>query len=503
MRQYVVLLSLAASFLLLVPPSVVFASGFIENQIDWVQLRHEKAALKTTYFENTDTPKSVQDFTPDFIKHHFKPTPENHSFGFSKNRYWFYTEINIRNLAGSEYHERFEAFLEIAYPHLDNLWVYDLSAYNSGTQTTIDLMNHLGDRQPHKNRPIASTTYKIPVSLEPDKTLKLLIFVHSTSSIQLPIYLWHPDSLLEQTQNLSLVYGIYFGITVVMALYNLFLGFSIRDISYFYYVGSIVLFALLQATLWGYSFQYFWPEQITFNEKSIPLLTFSVIVVDALFSRAFLQTAKNHRILDRVLLAIAFMNTLAFLAACLFLPYQLAINIAIWSALLLCTVLLYTGIKLWRKGVIQARFYVLAWAVLLIGSVIYGFSIKGVLPINSITLHAAQLGSALEVIFLSFALADRINRMRLEKQEVERSTKLAMEEKNRDLNQILEALRKSNTVKDQFLATISHELRTPMHGIQSALELLTADRPESQDQTHLTAARSCAGHMTQMVESLL
>lgn len=72
--------------------------------------------------------------------------------------------------------------------------------------------------------------------------------------------------------------------------------------------------------------------------------------------------------------------------------------------------------------------------------------------------------------------------------------------------EIIEAKRKlevANRMKDTFLATISHELRTPMNGIIGAFELLKTSSPTPYQKECLDTLRESSTHMLSMVERIL
>jgi len=122
--------------------------------------------------------------------------------------------------------------------------------------------------------------------------------------------------------------------------------------------------------------------------------------------------------------------------------------------------------------------------------------VLGYLPNVFITMYASQLGSALEVALLSLALADRINSLREQQAQTLRDT-------GRTLEQLNLQLARSNRLKDEFLASVTHELRTPMNGVIGSLELMhTLPMEAEMAQYHRTAVGSAQG-MMDMVDALL
>ena len=62
-----------------------------------------------------------------------------------------------------------------------------------------------------------------------------------------------------------------------------------------------------------------------------------------------------------------------------------------------------------------SRYFLGAWGILFVGVFIFSLRNTGLIPTNMFTLYSMQMGSALEMLLLSFALADRLNTLRREK----------------------------------------------------------------------------------------
>jgi len=143
-----------------------------------------------------------------------------------------------------------------------------------------------------------------------------------------------------------------------------------------------------------------------------------VVVFASLFTRDFLALKGGHKTLYNLFgLAIFFAAAIMILVN--FLPYYLLIKALIGLAFLVIFLVTYTGILRWSQGFSPARFFSIAWSSILLGGAILALNKFNIIPRNYFTENAVQLGSAIEVILLSFALADRLNQEKRERYEAQ------------------------------------------------------------------------------------
>lgn len=321
---------------------------------------------------------------------------ETINFGYTSSTYWI--RFNVTNPNNT--HD--ERFLEIAYAVLDNINLYLL--IDGETPEKISL----GDKLPFHSRPLDHRNFVVPIKWQPNQTIGFYLQVKTSSSMQIPLTLWKTKSFIEGTQRELLGLGLYYGTMFVMVLYNLFVFLSVRESNYLYYVCFVASSALFLASLNGISFQYFWPNATSWNDQAIIVFLLGILLFGSLFTRDFLQLKTTKPLLEKVTNILGLLSVICIILTA-FLPYSTMIITSIVLSIIAICAAIAGGTMRWAEGDSSAKYYTVAWFSLLIGGIILAFNKLNLLPRNFITENATQIGSALEVILLSFALADRLN----------------------------------------------------------------------------------------------
>jgi len=318
------------------------------------------------------------------------------SFGYTESAYWFHSPLKNTSTAP------IERLLEIAYPVLDNIDVYIIKS--NGTMNTL----HLGDKQSYRQRPVDHSNFVIPIRLEIDEEIDVVLRFSTSSSMQIPVTLWETKAMLEQEQNTMIKQGLYYGAMIIMAIYNILIFISVRDINFLFYVMYVTCIALFLAGLNGLNFKFLWPDSIWWNDISIIISLSGTVIFASLFTRNFLSTTQGRPILSRLLLITA---GLGFTCCVLsfFLSYYLVIVSSIILSVLTIICCFTTGIIRWHDGLVVAKYYNIAWSFMLSGGLVLAFNKLGIIPRNWFTENAVLFGSAMEVVLLSLALASRLN----------------------------------------------------------------------------------------------
>ncbi|MFF7706185.1 7TM diverse intracellular signaling domain-containing protein [Pseudomonas sp. NPDC007930] len=408
--------------------------------------------------------------------------------GYSTSAFW--VRVPLRYLNPQEPARVRHWLLELAYPPMDHV---DLYLADAGGQ--FQLAARTGDELPWADRPIKQNNYVFELPFEPGQEKVVYLRVQSEGSVQVPLALWAPTAYLEDQPVRLYVLGMIYGVLLVMLVYNLFIYLSVRDTSYLYYILYIGSFGLYQVSVNGAGVEFLWPNNPWWANAATPFFIGAAGFFGCQFTRNFLRTAQFSRWSDRLLKGLMAWGALVMVLA-LAASYALSLRLATALALVFTLVIFCTGVLAWWRGLRQARYFMIAWTAFLLGGVVNTLMVLGLLPNVFLTMYASQLGSALEVALLSLALADRINVMREEQARVLREAGQKLEAMNQQLSV-------SNRLKDEFLATLTHELRTPMNGVIGSLELMqTVPMDAELAQYQQTAAHS-ARDMMRMVDDIL
>ena len=425
--------------------------------------------------EDSDGNWTLEDVTSHPIASKFK---KNNSiaptFGYTSSAIWARFELE------NPLNEQQTFNLQIDFPLLEYIEFYTLN--DSGHS-----LRHAGIAYPFSHRNNVYRTHVFDIRVEPKATKTFYLRISGEETIQLPLFLWKPEALQAHVQNEQYGLGLYYGIIIVMCFYNFFLFVFVRDISYLYYVVYISFLGLFAFSQNGLAFQYLWPDSIYLAKWFNPAGCGAVLISVILFSRHFLHTKAHAPTADKLLKAQAIMVSLIYLCIAAG-SFHLSAFVAGALSLAVIATLISASITSLKQGFKPALYFIIAFASVILGALLYVLKTFGVLPTHFVTNYGIQIGSVLEIVLLSLGLASRINTLKEEKLQAEQEA--------------LQAAISANRQKDDFMSTITHELLTPINGIQLSLALLEKSIPNEHGKEYLATANDSTRHLLILVESM-
>ncbi len=412
------------------------------------------------------------------------------NFGYTKSAYWI--KFKIENLSL----DTNEMFIEVGYPLLDGIQFYSMKQDGSYNEM------HEGDLNSFRSRKFFFTNFVFPVSIEAGKTRTVFIRVETTSYMNIPIAIWDKPSLQEYISYSQLIHGLYYGMLVIIVLYNFFLFVSTRDSIFIYYVLMVVSILMVSLIMSGIGFQYIWPNMPLFCDGTLFFVILGPIF-GLLFARKYLGITHKERLLNSIIY-ICIVISIVLLLLMVFLPYQTMLVPVVANMVISQLVLLSIGIVFLLKGCRQARYFTIAWILLLIGNIINAMKNLSIIPNSFLATWSYQFGSAANVVLFSFGLADKINQLRNELVLLNENLENRVVLRTNELAHANDQLKSLDRAKTEFFANVSHELRTPLTLMLSPVaSVLQGAYPGKVDETFFRKLYNNGARLLGLINNLL
>ncbi len=321
---------------------------------------------------------------------------EGLSLGNQELPHWF--RIDFTDATAPE-----DLYLFTDFP-LHYLDVYLIDQNDSVTVWKTGLLRPLGGRH------FLTNNYSFNLGRNP----KQVIFRAQSPTLYLPFLLGTIQPLVAYTFKYDLLIGALLGLILSLSLYNLFLYFSLKDLTFLYYSSyELILFYLIFKGMGAHQV-FFTRNNPWFNADNI-----TSTVLCATFSFLFVNKFLNIKALAPRLY-VWNLSILAALMALMFtewlLPYKIWHNNVLDVLIIINSLsVILGGVYIWYLGYEPAKYFTLAWFLFLVSVVVRFLSLSNILPKHLFLVdYSIHLGMAIESLLLSFAVAYRFNLFRKE-----------------------------------------------------------------------------------------
>lgn len=414
-------------------------------------------------------------------------TAANPDLGLSRSTFWIrFTVSNHTNQS--------RLLIDLENPTLTDCYFY---YPENGLYKIIFVSNRWSISQRKYQHP----DFLFDIHLDSNRTETYYLKIRGTEQLIIPMVLGSRLAIIRTKMDAQMLWGIFIGIVVVMAAYNLLIFVFTKDKSYLWYVLYCLFIGLTQITLNGYTYHYLLGGYPWLISKVIIIFPALAGITAMLFVQRFLETKKRTPVLHKL---FSVPTTIYLLAIILRLAgFDLYSFRMIDISALVTTLLMYiVAISISIQGFKPAKYFLMAWTIFFVGIVLYTLRNLGVLPYNAFTSYTMGLGTAVELTLLSIALADRINTLKREKElsqakalrianeneriirEQNSSLEIKVAERTSALNDALEELKQAETqlVESEKMATlgqltagIAHEINNPINFVTSNVSPLKRD----------------------------
>ena len=394
------------SWLLLILTLLLFPMQAQSQEITVTQADFSKRlAAGIEYMEDAAGTLTLEEVRALSQAGHFKAfEQETLQMGYSDSAFWI--KLNLLNQLpsriGQNKEDRF--YLSVLYPLLDDVRFYHLRAQH------LVASYNAGDHFPFQQRLLKLNSFSYPFVMKPGERSSIFIRVQSKSSISIPLYLETEQAFLEHEHQRNSFNGIYFGISIGLCIYNIFLWLGIRKQVYGLYVLVIVNLMLFNATMQGYSFR-FWPESVAFQQFSIYLFSTTSAIAICLFGQAFLRMRDYQPRFHQFIKLIVYVYLL-LIPVILMASTKTAAHINVIVTVSGVFIIFIAAFRSLLQGYKPARYYLIGQGAVLFSVFFTVLTSQGIIPLYYLAPEVMKWTSAFELIFFSIGVADLVNNER-------------------------------------------------------------------------------------------
>lgn len=341
----------------------------------------------------------------------------------------------------------------------------------------------------HKSDAVIYPNPTFDFYLKPGEEVTLYIDVVSTGKLNTTLAIFSADNFVLHASLTSLAAGIFYGALAIMLIYNFFIYINIRELAYLYYSLYVLMCGIYFIGVDSIARQYlgyesFFNSNFSQGSSCILLFAFYLLFLHKLLNlKAYFPRMGN---LYRVYFLYIFVSMICFSVLSGYILFVLTYVALLGYAILS----LYPLITLSLRRNQTAIIILIAYVLPIFSGSFYIWNDLGLFSFEPDSIgFMIKLGFVSEFAILSFALANRFNSIR---------------KRNFDLQkQAISNLQSSDRLKREFLATISHEFRTPMNGVQGSLELMGHAKKMEELPSLLKIANESSQHMMSLIDSIL
>lgn len=396
--------------------------------------------------------------------------------------YWLKIEIEGAQSSGKVW------LFETLDLHISHLQVYVKTA------NKLQNLGQTGYHEVFANRPIRHKNFVYQVPLQD----KLTYFIRIKSEGLNPFLFKLRSTNFFVSYALSEYYilGLYYGIMLIMALYNMMLYMYVRDRMYLYYVMYVLSCLLISFAEDGLGFQFLWSSYPAFNIFIENFSNCLFLVFFSIYAKTFLNFKTYLPKLNQWLNYLLGVVALLFVVIAL-LPFHTS-NIHIYIILL--PFLLIYGAALYIYFYQEqsfTRFFLWGYSFTMVGIISVVLRTNGVVFDNILYVYSLNIGLLIEVVFFSLALAYRLRVIKNEKEQAQEEMILQLQQNEKIISQKViertEEIAHQKTIiesKNAELVQVNQLLKEQADEIQMMNEFLNTENTELRGNVkELTKAR--------------
>jgi len=260
--------------------------------------------------------------------------------------------------------------------------------------------------------------FKLPDTLPVDQYLYLRIQPFTNThytSVNFSVFVQDETQFVKRTWLEITFYLFIIGGVWSILFFNLFLAIVLKDKVYYFYLGYVTFILIYISLKSSVNSLIGFPGLSAFMIPSIAI-TYAFGIA---FARIFLNSRAHCPRLDKILIgmiALSFLVLILMVSGFPVFGNMLMHGIGLFGPI---PVIIVAILRL-GQGYLPARYFLISYVLVFLGTIIIALLGLGVFPMNFLTINALGIGFFFEVILLSMALGDRISLLKKEKKALQK-----------------------------------------------------------------------------------
>lgn len=344
--------------------------------------------------EDTTNSLTIEDIRSGLLNDHFRTSSSKYE-GVKREDifYWLRFTLQGDNLIKEDW-----------YVELFDFHINHIEAYVQYADGQIDSINTAGYQLPFINKEIKhkNFVYKVPVT---DLPVTYYFRIRSTNRTAFITKIRSDNYFIQYALSEYIILGMFYGVLLIMGIYNFLIYLSVREKLYLYYVLYVLNCIFVGFIIDGLGFQYIWPGYPKFNEILEALAPLLFLYSFVLYAHSFLHVKEFAKTYFKYVKPFLWIYPVYYLGIVFIYdtyrqdPFYVLPYIAIYII----------AIRIFVKGYSPARLFIFGFTFTLAGILIMVLRRSGYVVYNSIYyVYALNIGLIVEVVMFSLALADRL-----------------------------------------------------------------------------------------------
>ena len=338
------------------------------------------------------------------------------NFGQSQSAYWLHFSLSNTT------QKRLQWYLRYAHTMMDEI---DFYAFRNGQL----IVHERGGRLYGKtDQSFPSRHAMFHVGLNPNETHDYFLSITSGNLFYAHLILMSDKAAVQYERKDQRLLGFYYGIIGSIFIFSLFLAAWLRQKTYFYYLAVIVLHHFMTfICVNGIADEFLGLHGVFWQREGILVFLNVALIAIGEFCKRFLNINVHSVRLAFYLSAtqwiLALVATLPF-----WIPFFYASTISTLSASLMAVMMLLCCLKSVAIKEPGSKLFLAGWVTTITGGLAYALIGWRLMPVTPLTENAWQIGSAIEALLLSAAIADRIRILSMQKETAQKASAQAKEQ---------------------------------------------------------------------------